>query len=280
MRLLQHGDEASLSAFLAQTPETAMFLRSNLRASGIRDNGTPYQGSYVGAFDGDKLVGVAAFYWNGNLMLQCSSALAPDLSAAALAARPERQALGVLGPRAPVAAAIEIPAFAKRRARIAARQSILAVDLADLPAQTPVAARVRTATGKDRDVAAAWRHDYLCETLGAAPGETTRLRAAEEIDRAIDEARGYVLCVGDHLMAYAGFNATLPDMVQVGGLYCPPDERGLGYARAALLGALLDARAKGVAKAVLFTSDDNMSTLRCAQALGFKAAGEYGVVFY
>jgi GNAT superfamily N-acetyltransferase len=280
MRLLQHGDESALSAFLAQTPETAMFLRSNLRASGIVDDGKPYQGSYVGAFEGDKLVGVASFCWNGNLMLQCSSTLAPDLAAAALTAKPDRQVLGVLGPQAPVAAAIDIPEFTKRRARLAARQSILALDLADLPDETPISARVRAVLPKDGDVAAAWRHDYLCETLGAAPGDATRLQAVDEIERATDDARGYVLCMGDHLLAYAGFNATLPDMVQIGGLYCPPEERGLGYGRAALLGALLAVRTKGVAKAVLFTSDDNVPTLRCAQALGFKAAGEYGVVFY
>lgn len=280
MRLLTIGDEARLAAFLARTPETAMFLRSNLRAAGIADKGKPYQGSYVGAFEGDALVGVASFCWNGNMMLQCSAALAPALAAAALAAKPKRRALGVLGPRAAVAAAIEIPAFAERRARLAARQSIFAIDLADLPAPTPAAARVRPASGKDRETAAAWRHDYLCETLGAAPGEATKKRAADEIDRAIAEARAYVLCVGDHRMAYAGFNATLPDLVQVGGLYCPPDERGLGYGRAVLLGALLAARAKGVVRAVLFTSDDNMPTLRLAQALGFNASGEYGVVFY
>jgi len=280
MRLLRSADAAMLAAFLARTPETAMFLRSNLRASGIADRGKPYQGSYVGAFAGEALAGVASFFWNGNVMLQCSSALAPALAAAALAAKPKRRALGVLGPRAAVAAAIEIPAFADRRARLAARQSIFAIGLADLPAPTPASARVRPATAKDLATAAAWRHDYLCETLGAVPGAATKKRAADEIGRAIEEARAYMLCVADHRMAYAGFNATLPDMVQVGGLYCPPGERGLGYGRAALLGALLAARAKGVARAVLFTSDDNMPTLRLAQALGFAAAGEYGAVFY
>jgi RimJ/RimL family protein N-acetyltransferase len=280
MRILTQADEPALSAFLAATPETAMFLRSNLRQAGIVDRGQPYQGTYVGAFKGKHLAGVGAFYWNGNLMLQCASDTAPKLAETALAAASPRACSGVLGPLPAVAAAIESPCFAAQRARVAARQLLFAADLAALPAPSDIVARVRRANLRDRDMLAAWRHDYLCETQGAAPGEATAKQAADEIARAIDENRAWVLCMGDNLLAYAGFNATLPDMVQAGGLYTPPAERGLGYARTALHGALLDIRKAGIGRAVMFASQDNISAIRCGEALGFRTAGEYGLVFY
>ena len=280
MRILATGDEAALSAFLAKTPETAMFLRSNLAAAGLADNNQPYAATYVGAFDADTLVGVAAFCWNGNVMLQCATDRAADLAAAALAARPARSCQGVLGPPHAVAEVLRLPAFAARHLRVAARQVLLACDLADLPPPSAHSDRVRPANLKDREALALWRHAYLCETLGAAASPALLAQAQDEIDRAIDAGRLYLLCMGDNALATAAFNATLPEIVQVGGLYCPPEERGLGYGRIALHGALLAAREKGVARAVLFAAEANMGALRSSQALGFKPVADYALAFY
>jgi GNAT superfamily N-acetyltransferase len=280
MRILATGDEAALSAFLAKTPETAMFLRSNLAAAGLADNDQPYAATYVGAFDADTLVGVAAFCWNGNVMLQCATDRAADLAAAALAARPARSCQGVLGPPHAVAEVLRLPAFAARHLRVAARQVLLACDLADLPPPSAHSDRVRPANLKDREALALWRHAYLCETLGAAASPALLAQAQDEIDRAIDAGRLYLLCMGDNALATAAFNATLPEIVQVGGLYCPPEERGLGYGRIALHGALLAAREKGVARAVLFAAEANMGALRSSQALGFKPVADYALAFY
>jgi RimJ/RimL family protein N-acetyltransferase len=279
-RILGESDRPAADAFLARTPDTAMFLRSNLAHAGIVDRGKPYQGVYVGAFAGSGLVGLAALYWNGNMILQCAAADAVALAGETLAAALPRACGGLLGPRALVAEAIAMPPFALRRARMASHQDLYAVDLADLPRRSRIVSRVRPATAKDRDTLAAWRHDYLCETLGAAPGAATRKRAKEEIGRAIAEGRAFVLAMADHLLSYAGFNATLSDMVQVGGVYTPPAERGLGYARAAVHGALAAARKDGVARAILFTAEDNIPAKRCYERLGFRRVGDYGIVIY
>lgn len=280
MRILRPGDEAILSAFLAKSPETAMFLRSNLAAAGLADNDQPYQATYVGAFDGEALAGVAAFCWNGNVMLHAPTERAAELVAAALAARPGRSCQGVLGAPDAVAEVLRLPAFADRHLRVAARQVLLACDLAELPSPTAHTDRVRLANLKDRDALAEWRHAYLCETLGAQTSPALLAQAQDEIDRAIDAGRLYLLCMGDNALATAAFNATLPEIVQVGGLYCPPEERGLGYGRIVLHGALLAARDKGVARAVLFAAEANVAALRSSQALGFKPVADYALAFY
>jgi ribosomal protein S18 acetylase RimI-like enzyme len=43
-------------------------------------------------------------------------------------------------------------------------------------------------------------------------------------------------------------------------------------------GSLLDARAQGVARGVLFTAEENRPAQRAYQALGFRVVGDYGLL--
>ena len=79
----------------------------------------------------------------------------------------------------------------------------------------------------------------------------------------------------DGPVSYSAFNASLPEIVQVGGVWTPPEQRGRGYARAVVAGSLLDARAERVVRAVLFT--ENPAARRAYEALGFQRVGEYGL---
>jgi uncharacterized protein len=75
------------------------------------------------------------------------------------------------------------------------------------------------------------------------------------------------------------FNARLPDVVQVGGVYTPPEHRRRGAARAVVAGMLRGARdEEGVGRAILFTGDDNVAAQTAYRAIGFTAVGEYGLV--
>lgn len=65
-------------------------------------------------------------------------------------------------------------------------------------------------------------------------------------------------------------------MVQVGGVYTPPALRSRGYARCAVAGSLLAARAEGAERAILFTN--NPAAVRAYEALGFARIGEYALV--
>ena len=64
----------------------------------------------------------------------------------------------------------------------------------------------------------------------------------------------------------------------MGGVWTPPERRGRGYARAVVAASLLDARAEGVERAVLFT--ENPVARRAYEALGFRRVGEYGLVIF
>jgi predicted GNAT family acetyltransferase len=81
-------------------------------------------------------------------------------------------------------------------------------------------------------------------------------------------------------VAYAAFNAMLPDTVQLGGVWTPPEFRSHGYGRSVVAGALLAAREAGAGRAVLFTNSDNHAAQSAYRSLGFARVGDYGLVIF
>ena len=65
-----------------------------------------------------------------------------------------------------------------------------------------------------------------------------------------------------------------------GGVFTPPDLRGLGFARACVAGSLVAARTAGVGRSVLFTPKENASAQAAYRAIGFRIVGEYGLVAF
>lgn len=275
VRILGAGDEDALEAFLATRAAHAMFLRANLRRAGIVDTGAPYTGTYAGAVDGGALVGAGACFWNG-IVITAAGEHAGPVAAAAVAAS-GRRPHGFLGPWVEVGAARAALGFSGAPADMDSREDLYELDLAALVVPPRLAAGelvCRAADAADLPLLARWRAAYHVEALGAAPGPATDEAARTEVHR----WGFWVLVDAGAVVAMTSFNARLPDMVQVGGVYTPPQLRGRGYARAAVAGSLVDARAEGVARAILFTGDDNAAARAAYLALGFRIVGDYGMV--
>jgi predicted GNAT family acetyltransferase len=130
------------------------------------------------------------------------------------------------------------------------------------------------------DLVAGWRVAYSVEALGIREGPDLAATSRVEIDRLQQEGSQWVLIDGGHPVSYSAFNARLPDVVQVGGVWTPPDLRGKGYGRAVVAGSLLAARAEEVDRAVLFTGEENRSARAAYEALGFRVVGDYGLVIF
>ena len=69
-RKLVPGEEGAARAFLRPRVDASRSLLGNLRAAGLADTGATYGGTWVAAFDGDAIAGLAAHCWNGVLLLQ------------------------------------------------------------------------------------------------------------------------------------------------------------------------------------------------------------------
>jgi len=305
-RILRPGDEGGLEAFLKRHADSSMFLRGNLRRGGLIDRGEAYQATYVGAFDGAALAGVAAISWGGYLQLQAPAYLAEAVRAVD-AARP-RAIKGISGPFDQVMAARAALGLTERVTSLDSAEDLFGLDLADLVVPENLASgelTCRQAGPDDMPLLVDWRRRYQVEHLNADDDAATLRDARADVNRHL--ANGAVWLLENNGLpprevapldrsrrdrpareawpmampvAQANYNSQLPDMVQIGGVWTPPSLRGHGYARAAVAGALLAARARGVARAVLFTGRDNPAAQRAYRALVFAVVGDYAVVHF
>lgn len=280
--ILSPGDEAPLERFLAARPDTTMFLRSNLRSAGLApDAGSAFQGTYAAAWDGDTIVAACAVYWNGKLVVEAPVELEAVVRAAAAAA--PRRVDGILGPWTQALAARAAVGLAGTQAQVESKDGLWVLDVATLRVPRSLAGgawRCRHAAERDLPLLARWRAAYHVELLGAKASPELDATARDETLSSARAGALWLLEDGGEIGATTAFNAQLPDVVQIGGVYTPPALRGRGYARAAVAGSLLEAAGRGVARAILFTGDDNVAAQRAYLGLGFELRGDYALILF
>lgn len=283
LRVLGPGDEAALKAFLAPRADSSLFLIANLAQAGIVDRDVPYAGAYAGRFEDGALTGVVAHYWNGSLIFQDAR---DPLTLARCALEATRRPLkGLIGPWEQVLTvrASPDPSFAQRTAQFESHDLLYALALDDLVVPEALASGAvtcRQANAGDVDLAASWRVGYRRELLNEAPSDQLDASAREEMARMIGEGASFMLEANGARVAYSGFNARADGVVQIGGVWTPPELRGRGYARCVVAGQLQLARENGAKRAVLFTGDENRPAQRAYEAIGFKRIGEYGLILF
>jgi len=281
LRLLRPGDEAALDAFLARHADTSMFLRSNARSAGLTDRGQPMQATYVAALEGGRIAGVAAHCWNGMVLVQ-----APEGGHAAAATleavrRSGRTVTGFSGPWDQVVAARAALGLAAAPAAKDSRDELYVLDLARLvvpPELASGALRCRHTAATELELLVDWRVRFAVEALGATDGPDLRQASADDVRLQHERGTDWLLLAGATPVSYSVFNAMLADIVQIGGVWTPPERRGRGYARSVVAGSLLAARKQGIARAVLFADPANEAARRAYLFLGFRIVGDYGLV--
>lgn len=286
LRVLGIGDEERLEQFLAAHRDTSMLLRSNARRAGLVYEGAAFQSVHVGAFDNGVLTGVAAHAWTGVMLFQAPEG--PEAAAAlarACAEHSGRAVKGLAGPTPQVIAARAALGLAAAATAVNGHEHFYVLNLAGLvvPESLKNGTLVcRPPRDDEHELLRAWRFDYHKEALGSPDSEDTRREAALFLDTQIADGQAWVATEAaadpPAPLSLAAFNAALPDIVQLGGIYTPPALRGRGYARAAVAHSLLIARDRGASRAVLFT--ENPHAARAYEAVGFERAGEYSLVLF
>ena len=198
-------------------------------------------------------------------------------AAVELSARP---VAGLSGPADQVIAARRALGLDNRPAPKFGREELFALDLASLSVPAPLAQGrwiCRHPRPDELERLVDWRVDFAREALQAPDSPTLRGECEEELRLVFGLRSNWVLEDGG-LVSYAAFNARLPDIVQVGGVWTPPALRGRGYGRAVVAGSLLEVRATGVRRAVLFAEREDAK--RAYAGIGFSVVGEYGLVLF
>lgn len=270
LRDAKAGDEAAIEAFLTLHAETSMFLRSNLRQFGLSGSKAPHATRFWLA--GDPITAVFGFSNAGFATVQ-----APDASSAVweafAAALQGRKLAGITGEAAQVAAAKGALRVGEANFGLDAPEPLYRLDLADLTLPD-LPGTLRPPRESDRERLFQWTRAYSAELHMSAPerlDEDARVRT----DSALDTEDVRFLEVGGEPVAMTAFNARLPDMVQIGGVYTPPEWRGRGHARRAVALHLAEARGEGVQTAILFASGP--AACRAYEAIGFEQIGRYGL---
>lgn len=281
IRKLSNEDFQAFDDFLKNYTETSMFMRSNARRAGlVFEKGKDYSAEYMGTFINDKIVGVLALNWNGNLMIQSPNKdILFQLLGFAAQTNPLFTIRGILGPDDQARQILEWLHVDEKNLLMSAEEISYSLNIDKMAVPKNLSEglwQCRLAVPADLPILGPWRVEYDKEALNLNPPDALSLAENETLHKiALGEI--FVLEVQGKLVSRADYNATLPEVYQIGGVWTPPDLRGRGYARAATAGAILAAKSNGVKKAVLFTN--NTIAIKCYESLGFTAVSKYHLSF-
>jgi GNAT superfamily N-acetyltransferase len=281
IRRLGPSDDAPLRAFLGARLQSSFILLANLMADGFIYEGKPYQGVYAGAFENDELIGVAAHYWNDNLIFQAPR-FAVEIGAEALQ-HSGRPAGGLVGPWEQIAAAREGLGLTELPTRYASKEILYALELARLQIPQPLASgavQCRRAQVADVPCLVDYAVAEAAETFGDPDMREQREKIDDSLRQHINEGIVFVLEAGARIVAKSEFHGVANKAVQIGAVFTPPQYRGRGYARSVVAGSLDMVRSTGEKNAFLFTGEENVAAQRAYTALGFAPVGNYGIILF
>lgn len=268
--LATEADRPAITAFLRARVHQAMFPLSNLADYGMA-GGHGYAVRFWIARQAGQITDVLTVTDGGMIMpllpSGCFAAAADQL----IGLRPT----GMVGPRQDVRG-LERHGFANLPRSFDHDEPQFLLDLKNVV--TPDGAgELYPLAAAPEHVIKSWLWDYDRNTLNA---RTAGLAA--QVDRTYARycanKSHKVLMQGELPLAMTGFNARLPDIVQLGGVYTPPDLRGRGHARRAVALHLAEAAAQGVRQATLFSASP--AAARAYRALGFKEVGTWALILF
>ena len=193
IRILHPDDEVVLETFLLPRIESSLFLLGNMRIAGLADNGRPYQGTYAAAFADGAIVGAAALFWNGMLVVQAPEQL-DDVWRTAVAAA-DRPIQGLIGPADQVQRVKDSLAITADAIQLDETEHLYSLALADLMVPEKLQTGVwhgRRITTDDLDQQTAWRVAYMIEEMHEHDTPELWQRARHSLEFA--ESMGRVWC--------------------------------------------------------------------------------------
>ena len=264
------ADRPEIEAFLGAHAEMAMFPLSNLRQHGM-DGGHEYAVQFwLGRNDG-ALTDVLTLTENGMVLPFLPSgdyAAAADVIAA-------RGLTGMAGPRQHVRG-LEAQGFADVPRVLEHDEPHFLLELSDLIVPFGFS-QLHPLQDVSPEVIKGWIIDYDTHTLNA-PLERAMVSSERTYDNYVSSGSHMVLMEAGRPLCMTGFNAQLPEIVQLGGVYTPSELRGRGHARRAVALHLAQVAERGVKRATLFSASDMAA--RAYRAVGFTPIGEWTLILF
>jgi GNAT superfamily N-acetyltransferase len=265
------ADRPAIEAFLSSHIATSMFPLSNLRNQGM-EGGHPRAVTFWVRGGAGQITDVVTVTDEGFAFPQCPTMPWGDLRVA-LAGQALRGIMGAAEQVAGMRAALNWT----HAAEMDDVEPLYHLSLEDLQLPDCAGYALAPLGDADSDTGFNWRVTYLNET-GVYPGEAPELTAKKQIDDYVRADSHRVIYRDGQSVGMTGFNAQLPQVVQIGGVFTPDEFRGQGVARRAVGLHLKEARENGVTDAILFAANDRAA--RAYEAIGFEKIGAFAMVIY
>ncbi|MDB5658665.1 MAG: hypothetical protein JWS10_1280 [Cypionkella sp.] len=259
-------DTPALLAFLSQHESTSMFPIADLLGKGIKAESWLFE--TAGA-----ITGYLALNEIGTLEPQAPTAdwatVRPLLAG--------RSISGLIGPAEQCAALQTALGLANTPTRMNTTEPGFTLNLTDLRLPNCEGYYLTPIRDQDLPLISAWRAANLIETMGFTL-DTAPLLARTQVLRWQQDKTHRILWHDDTPVSLAGSNAQIPDVLQIGGVYTPPDLRNQGYARRVAAMLLAEARHAGIKRAVLFAASE--AAARAYIALGFRPSHSFALIMF
>ncbi|KIC40128.1 GNAT family acetyltransferase [Ruegeria sp. ANG-R] len=272
-RRAQDADLSEIDAFLFRHIQTSMFPLANLREHGL--SGADPRALNVWVL-GDGPRAVFSITNEGMVLPQCADCSDEQLNNAIELIR-GRPLFGMAAEATQARRIMRIAGWEDRPATLNSDEPGFSLELNNLQIPSLTGAELVPLAVADRSVTEGWRRSYLIEAMDFASARAQK-QAVKDIEAYIARGSHRVLLIDGEPVGMTGFNARLPDVVQIGGVYTPPELRGRGYARSAVALHLVEARDKRVSRAVLFAASE--AAARAYISIGFQPAGHYSLILF
>ncbi|WP_296642877.1 GNAT family N-acetyltransferase [Roseinatronobacter sp.] len=260
-------DVSALGAFLEAHVESSMFLLGNLDAYGTDNTDHPHGTTFFLQETGDGIIGVFGATNGGLLMCQIPrlTALEAQTYAHLLKGYTLR---GMTGASDQVALILDTLPLGEAVWQVNHEEPLYMMDLATLKVSD---ATLRAPIEQDRDTLVAWFDAYMTETRTHPGGDAARHRG----ESTIRSDRVRLLVEDARITAMTGLNSVARGVVQIGGVFVPPELRGQGRAGRVVARHLADLRGAGLERAILFAN--SAPAAHAYEKIGFEKIGSYRV---
>lgn len=272
-RLAQPEDIPDIERFFFNHIHSSMFALNSLRNFGL--NGADPRAVRMYLL-GNDLRGILTVTNEGMVLPQCPGCTDAEI-AAGIGLLKGRPVIGVIGEATQARQVLRLAGWEDRAATLNQDEPAFSLNLDALTLPELAEAELVPLAEIDRALATEWRHRFLLETSVAEPEDAPQ-QAEQDIAAYLKFGSHRALLVAGRPVCMTGFNASLPNIVQIGGVYTPVELRGRGYARIAVALHLKEARNAGVSRAVLFAASD--SAARAYISIGFVPAGQFALTLF
>lgn len=276
VRLAVREDASRLEGFLLQHAEGSMFPLGNLRQHGAVPTDHFRSMEFRIAEKNGSITGTIGISKEGFVFPQV-----PELDSELLqfvkrsiAGRPLQ---GVLGPQKLAHRVLTDLGLEKAPVLHAGDEPQYGLDLSDLIVPATRELQLIGISDRHRELVTEWRGHFLQEVIGQEQQEA-QSKAVKDVDGFVAMDTHRVLLRSGVPVALTGFNSALPEIVQVGAVFTPPDLRRQGLARTAVAMHLAEAHRCGVKRAVLSAASPNAA--RSYEAIGFKRIGDFSMIIF